>query len=564
MLTNLSMDNVEELSERAVAVITDMERMIERGYVEQNDIVIRYRDFWVQIESVNDYPMATMATMASIDQQTALLDATDTLRLPSKIHCNELECTRLVSERDDEALSIFMTAELRSYFGNASAASETVTFRVQSMHMDILSTLPLSDDSDQTNVLFYITLGLVVCIILCAVYALCFNHGVCLRCPIVPGFGCQTVDDGNFRALIVFALHLFDFLSDINLAGEMWLNPEIAVNKLLLIVAIASAVFIVVPYCVNLYHASKMKQYVEGNECAKMHFERSAAFYSALVVFSGSCYASIGLCSSNIFGMSVFSAGLTQTELKKLKKLRISSNVVLENIPQIVVQIVYATMVIGNVNSAVVFAFVASVLSVTNTLLNYFVERERGDAINGGKQVVWYYLVMQIYEHNSGQDSISADQRKAIKCNKGRRRALISALSELLSVLRQNIEIVRTDLTKYGAIVFVSHTIYASELLLMTANAHEGNEGNGEQAPEAQLYLSRLYASHRAPVSELFRTHFAVSGDFHVRQQYKLSAVKKGIWMVNQDEKDLVDAYVEFAAADALEDASGAVEMASK
>ena len=45
--------------------------------------------------------------------------------------------------------------------------------------------------------------------------------------------------------------------------------------------------------------------------------------------------------SSNIFGVRILSSGLTQFELRKLSNIKVFGTVVLENVPQLMLQLLY-------------------------------------------------------------------------------------------------------------------------------------------------------------------------------------------------------------------------------
>merc|ERR1712228_67059 len=254
-----------------------------------------------------------------------------------------------------------------------------------------------TDDDEPINFVFYISMGITLIIVMFGLIACCCNDGFCyFKCPRIRG--CQIVDDGKWIALISFALHFYDFTSDINLCSEIWLDNDIFAkgNEWILIAGIGSILFLVFPYVSNLYIAAHIENYVGTNESAKSWFRSYSKTFTMFVVLTGGCYPAVVLVSSNIFGMNVFSSGLTKFELKKMSKIRVFSTIFLENVPQILFQIIY-TAAIGEVSNAVIFAFIASVLSVLSTVISFLIDRSALDA----KNVIQYYLVTNVQNRSS-------------------------------------------------------------------------------------------------------------------------------------------------------------------
>ena len=95
----------------------------------------------------------------------------------------------------------------------------------------------------------------------------------------------------------------WDFYSDINLSIEIW-NDEIG-DILILISAVGSTMFVLIPYFANLVWATRIKNLIRGNEAAKAWFQYKSKIFTMLVVMTGGCYPALSLISSNIFGLSI-------------------------------------------------------------------------------------------------------------------------------------------------------------------------------------------------------------------------------------------------------------------
>ena len=84
-------------------------------------------------------------------------------------------------------------------------------------------------------------------------------------------------------------------------------------------------------YVANLWIASRIKKIVGDNEAARTYFQARSFIFTFFVVCTGGAYPALALCSSNIFGLSVFNSGLTRFGLRKLTKIKVFNSVLLEN-----------------------------------------------------------------------------------------------------------------------------------------------------------------------------------------------------------------------------------------
>merc|ERR1719447_1767215 len=91
---------------------------------------------------------------------------------------------------------------------------------------------------------------------------------------------------------------------------------------------------------------------------------------------TGGCYPALAVVSSNAFGIDLLSSGLTQYEVKRLLTIKIVNSVILENFPQLFFQGLYIWASPAKLTNTVFFASSASLLSVTASLLTYFIDRD--------------------------------------------------------------------------------------------------------------------------------------------------------------------------------------------
>ena len=247
----------------------------------------------------------------------------------------------------------------------------------------------------------------------------------------------------------------------------------------------------------------------------------------------------MSVVSCNLFGLRLLSTGFTMIELRDMLKLKLVA-IVLENIPQIAFQLLYV-FALGEVTEGVMFAFVASVLSVISTLLSYFIQRDTSDI-----RYVHYFLecernagvtatlkspttatTVQALESMSpatpSGDVLSKAERKKIDKNQGRTQALSVKLCMLFRVDPKRIEVGKTTLGQRGALTHIVHALHQSEIDEYDAGCRHGAEAGAEDNQDsnispsefAWLMYSREGVMER--VNAIFREHFELDSSFSVR-----------------------------------------------
>eukprot|EP01084_Bolivina_argentea_P209957 357524_1 len=120
-------------------------------------------------------------------------------------------------------------------------------------------------------------------------------------------------------------------------------NNQIETDLIIKICAICSVVFVAVPFIANLFYAAKIKTFISTqNIMANAYFANYSGIFVGLVCVCGGCYPALAVVSSAIFGLDVLNSGLTNHELRELNKIKVVSTIFLENIPQLLIQIVYS------------------------------------------------------------------------------------------------------------------------------------------------------------------------------------------------------------------------------
>ena len=84
----------------------------------------------------------------------------------------------------------------------------------------------------------------------------------------------------------------------------------------------------------------------------------------------GSAFAAINICNSNVFHFSMFNMGLNRRQRAIFKNERVLSTVLLENIPQLIIQGIYIGLT-GNFNDITIIAMIFSIISIISSIFDY-------------------------------------------------------------------------------------------------------------------------------------------------------------------------------------------------
>merc|ERR1719242_932013 len=104
--------------------------------------------------------------------------------------------------------------------------------------------------------------------------------------------------------------------------------------------------------------------------------------YALLVLLSGGAVPSLKLMSSNMFGLGVFSAGLSTLQLESFRSHHVFATVIIENVPQLYLQ--YEVMFrLGIFNGIVIVSFISSIFNILLAMMNmavfWILHRNQGD-----------------------------------------------------------------------------------------------------------------------------------------------------------------------------------------
>ena len=217
--------------------------------------------------------------------------------------------------------------------------------------------------------------------------------------------------------------------------------------------------------------------------------------------------------SSNVFGLDVFSCGLTPYELRKLSKIKIINCVLIENIPQLFFQVVFYTY--NEFTMTTLFASLSSGLSVLAAGLSWFINERNTDE---DMEAVHHYLALECdaktaIEVMDEDDCITADEKSRIELYRGWRLKLSRSLTKLWRLPDDTIQIGNTLLTANGA---ETHIVHLMNKHTMRGHVQELFGHRAEDTVSAMNVARQFYRVHQSEISQRFRSHFQLDDRFNV------------------------------------------------
>ena len=91
-----------------------------------------------------------------------------------------------------------------------------------------------------------------------------------------------------------------------------------------------------------------------------------------ITILCGSAFGAVDICNSNIFHLPLFNMGLNQRQRAIFKNQRILSTVLLENIPQIILQALYLILTVkSSISPITLIAMICSIVSIISSIFDY-------------------------------------------------------------------------------------------------------------------------------------------------------------------------------------------------
>ena len=134
--------------------------------------------------------------------------------------------------------------------------------------------------------------------------------------------------------------------------------------------------FIILPVIANLiqlhHEIQEWMRNTYSQHTVQPWIQSHLRFLYMLSILCGSAFAAVNICNSNLFHLSIFNMGLNKRQKATFKNERLLSNVILENIPQLILQMIFLILTVGSsISSITLIAMIFSIISMLSTIFDY-------------------------------------------------------------------------------------------------------------------------------------------------------------------------------------------------
>ena len=221
-------------------------------------------------------------------------------------------------------------------------------------------------------------------------------------------------------------------------------------------------------------------------------------------MFCSGTFPVLKLVSSRIFGLSIFETGLLSSELRELSKIKIRCTIYFENIPQLIIQLIYLQLHGPQIET--ILAMLASLLSVSATLIVYWGERD----LTKEYAITKYFI--RLYTHGT----VNKEVKLAMINNRKKRRGLTYKLAEVFGGAPKQIELGSIMLLHDGVAIHVQHLIFSKQL-------DEYRRQRNQYNITVEVYMEHIFRKKIRKVLDAVWTHFRLDKTDTDRREFTVS-----------------------------------------
>ena len=264
-ITGLDTSDLQFIADYAVTFGLNLSDIIEAGL--DDDDLIQFKDIEVNVTKLNG---------AKIEDSMSILDLSigqNVLNVTSFTNCTVAFCSYIIGEGtsyfNESAFEDFVSSKLQQYFSvnaNAAGTVSDIQFTVfersaSALSFQVIEVMTFTEENREYYLYGLMAISGMIC--MTGFMALGYEKGAIPKLK-------PKVDTSRWAAFLALGLQFWDFVSDLLLCFELWsvsnlFEPD---NRRIMICAIGSTAFLVIPYLSNLRIASKIKQFVKENEAA--------------------------------------------------------------------------------------------------------------------------------------------------------------------------------------------------------------------------------------------------------------------------------------------------------
>ena len=274
-INGLNGDETEWIADSLNHFANNLSRIIEAALDDDDDI--EFRNIDVNVTEINDITIDKLTEYERIQRVNEM--ASGNLTVKSYTNCsNEVYCNYIVGADtgvtifafsfNESRFEDFATNQLRKYLDSmalgvdaALITPSSIQFSITDHSAEAVSLEVIGVTTEDTDYVFLVLLGIsgMFCVVgLCA--KICETGAIPKLTP--------KVDHSLWTAWFAFGLQFWDFASDISLSFELWTHDDLWNERMILVAAIGTVAFTVIPYLCNLRIAVMIKGFISKNGTA--------------------------------------------------------------------------------------------------------------------------------------------------------------------------------------------------------------------------------------------------------------------------------------------------------
>ena len=322
----------------------------------------------------------------------------------------------------------------------------------------------------------------------------------------------------NIGSMFVISAYFMDVLSDYFFVVQVYLTYSKYNNQTELIVFILSSLFMLIPILSNFIQLHKevgiwLKD-PESKLTVNAWIQSNLRTLYGLSILFGSAHSAVLLCNCNIFQISSFNMGLNRRQRAVFKNKRLFSTVLLENLPQLCLQLTYS-LIIDDYTFITIFASIFSFLSILLTIFEYI----SADSLLKCEGV----LVIKMFIESNDISTLNQSQFKKFE---NLRKPISHEISKITNIDQRLIELLKPKQTKDGCYLLFHIRIAAAANVDYNYSSYANDHDDKYQSDtENVLNLIRNEISS----GKLAKSFHKQWMDMNIRQQrkrWKVPAIK--------------------------------------
>ena len=280
----------------------------------------------------------------------------------------------------------------------------------------------------------------------------------------------------RWPSIVVCGLYSFDFFCDVAFIGQVWLAQE-------MILFAVSCSFLLISLLLSLKQLNKeIKLWLTDVDTKQILHSWITSYIKSLYflsILTGSVFSTVELCNSNLFGLDIFYMNLPRRSKQTFKNQRIFSIIILENIPQTIIQYIFSYYSLKKLTFITLISMVSSIASIIVGIFEFSMKQYLFDS----ESILFVKFIVE------STDIQNMTRKQYVKTIEKNRYKVSNEIAKILSVDFKHIELLKPIPSRDGvtlifhirndaaansnAMQLIEHEITSQRLTISIQNAYK-------------------------------------------------------------------------------------------